>query len=104
MADLESELAKLEAEIPDVARAAENLRNVKFEVLRYPICIHAPTGIQQTTFERLKDLIRRGGIEWHRAHNPEWRDKPWKDGISVDLDEDDVLTFIAAYIASHGGP
>jgi hypothetical protein len=41
--------------------------------------------------EVIAEAIRVGGIAWRREHDPEWRDKPWHDGISVDVDEADVL-------------
>lgn len=37
------------------------------------------------------EAIRCAGIEWHREHDPEWRDKPWKDGVPIDVDESDEL-------------
>lgn len=40
----------------------------------------------------IAEAIRAAGIEWHRSNDPKWRDKPWMDGVSVDLDEDDQLT------------
>jgi len=71
---------------------------------RDPITIWAPASINQTARDRLKELIHVGGIEYLRAnpsrtmHSADWRDKPWMDGIAVDLDEDDVLDAIADYI------
>lgn len=69
-----------------------------------PITIWAPTTINQTTIDRLKDLIRCGGIAWKRENDPNWRDNPWKDGILVDLDEDDVLDALAAYVLENSDP
>lgn len=67
-----------------------------------PITIWASTDITQTTRERLAELIRSAGIEWKRANDPHWRDKPWKDGVVIDLD--DVDGFIADYIIEHADP
>lgn len=98
---LERALNELEQENPDVAAAAQALRDTIDRLPYEPIVIRAPEGINQTTVQRLCDLIRCGGIEWHRRNNPEWRDNPYKDGIVVDLDEDDVLRALAAYILQH---
>lgn len=74
-----------------------------------PITIWAPSSINQTTKDRLKELIRLGGIDFLRAnpdrtlHEGAWRDKAWMDGIAVDLDEDDVLDAIAESIISRAG-
>lgn len=64
------------------------------------ICIDAPTTIEQTAFDRLKDLIRAGAIDYLRLTDPNWRNNPWKDGVVVDLDEDEALDHIARYVAS----
>ncbi len=48
--------------------------------------------------ERIAELLRTGGIDWHRTHNPNWRDKPWTDGVPIDLDEDDQCEFLAGYL------
>lgn len=48
--------------------------------------------------ERIAELLRTGGIAWHRANDPEWRDKPWHDGVVLDLDEDDQADFLATYL------
>ena len=69
-----------------------------------PITIWPPTTIRQTARQRLLEAIRLGGINWHREHNPHWRDNPWKDGISVDLEEDSVLEAIADSIIAHADP
>lgn len=69
-----------------------------------PITIWAPTSINQTARQRLTEAIRMGGLNWHRANNPEWRDKPWKDGISVDLDEPDVVEMIVQTIIDNADP
>lgn len=55
-----------------------------------------------TNAEKLIEAIRVGGIDWHREHNPRWRNNPWKDGIVVDLDEDSVLSTIANRIIDLG--
>ncbi len=47
------------------------------------------------TRERLAEALRAAGIAWHREHDPDWRDKPWHDGVLVDLDEDDQATALA---------
>lgn len=69
-----------------------------------PITIWAPTTIQQSARERLAEMIRAGGIDWHRANNPEWRDKPWSDGVIVDLDEADVIEAIVDRILAGADP
>lgn len=69
-----------------------------------PITIWPPTTIKQTARERLEEAIRLGGMQWHRENNPNWRDKPWKDGIRVDLDEADVVARIAQYIIDLADP
>lgn len=69
-----------------------------------PITIRPPTTIQQTARERLKEAIRTGGIRWHMEHDPDWRRRPWYDGIKVDLDEDDVLDAIADAVIAHDDP
>jgi hypothetical protein len=69
-----------------------------------PITIWPPSTIRQTARERLIEAVRIGGMDWHRAHNPEWRDKPWMDGIMVDLDEDDVLAAIVDRIIAIADP
>lgn len=45
----------------------------------------------ESLHQRVAEAIRCAGIEWNRQRNPKWRDKPWHDGIPVDLDEDDEL-------------
>lgn len=69
-----------------------------------PITIWPPTTIRQTARERLAELIRLGGMDWKRANDPDWRDKPWMDGVMVDLDEDDVVEAIVARILAHADP
>lgn len=69
-----------------------------------PITIWAPTTIQQTARERLAELIRIGGIDWKRENDPDWRDKPWMDGVLVDLDESDVVEAIVDRILRHSDP
>lgn len=49
---------------------------------------------------RLAEVLRVGGIAYHREHDKEWRDNPWKDGISVDLDGP-ALDYLVHYIATH---
>lgn len=66
-----------------------------------PLIIWAPETINQTTTERLAELIRAGGIDYKREHDPKWRDKPYKDGIVVDLDESDVVDHITRYVIQH---
>lgn len=51
---------------------------------------------QRTLNDRISEAIRCAGIEWKQQNDPSWRDKPWKDGISVDLDENDVLEALTA--------
>jgi hypothetical protein len=69
-----------------------------------PITIWAPTTIRQTARERLAELIRLGGIDWKQANDPDWRGKPWMDGILVDLDETDVVEVIVERILAHSDP
>jgi hypothetical protein len=69
-----------------------------------PITIWPPTTIKQTARERLAELIRAGGIDWKREHDPGWRDKPWMDGVLIDVDEDDVVKAIVDRILSHADP
>jgi len=69
-----------------------------------PITIWPPTTIKQTARERLAELIRLGGIDWHRENNPEWRGKPWMYGVRVDVDESDVVEAIVDRILSHADP
>jgi hypothetical protein len=75
-----------------------------------PITMWAPENINQTSRERLGELIRAGGIAYLRAnpertmHESPWRDKPWTDGIAVDLDESDVVDAIVEYIVEHSDP
>jgi hypothetical protein len=69
-----------------------------------PITIWAPTTIQQTARERLAEAVRLGGIRWHRANNPDWRDKPWMHGVPVDLDESDVVECIVQTIVDLADP
>ena len=77
---------------------------------REPITIWAPDNIHQSSGDRLAELIRAGGIAYLRAnptktlHEGDWRDKPFMDGIAVDLDESDVVDFIAAFIIDHADP
>lgn len=72
-----------------------------------PITIWAPQTINQTARERLAELIRAGGISFLRAnpertlHEAPWRDKPFMDGIAVDLDESDVMNHIVDYVIAH---
>ncbi len=49
-------------------------------------------------WELLAELLRAGGIEWHRRNDPAWRDKPWTDGVQMDLDEGDQCGFLASYL------
>ncbi len=53
---------------------------------------------ERSDHQRLAELLRTGGIAYHREHNPQWRDEPWKDGVLMDLDEDDQAAFLAAYL------
>jgi hypothetical protein len=55
----------------------------------------------ESLHQRVAEAIRAAGITWLREHDPEWRDKPWMDGISVDLDEDAALSALteAALVA-----
>lgn len=69
-----------------------------------PIIIWAPTTIHQTARERLAELIRGGGIGWKKLHDPNWRGKPWMDGVLVDLDETDVVEHIVTHILNHVDP
>lgn len=69
-----------------------------------PITIWAPTTIRQTARERLAELIRLGGIDWKRANDPDWRGKPWMDGVLVDVDEDDVVEAIVSRVLAHADP
>lgn len=69
-----------------------------------PITIWAPTAIRQTARERIAELIRLGGIDWKRGNDPDWRDKPWMDGVLVDLDESDVVEAIVNRILRHADP
>jgi hypothetical protein len=69
-----------------------------------PITLWPPTTIKQTARERLAELIRLGGIDWKRDNDPDWRDKPWMDGVMVDLDEPDVVEAIVARILAHSDP
>jgi hypothetical protein len=72
-----------------------------------PLRVHAVTflpdgpltsgGVQYDSLhQRVAEAIRCAGIEWHRDHDPRWRDKPYQDGINVDLDEDDQLDALTA--------
>lgn len=50
----------------------------------------------QTFRELLAERIRAQGIAFNRDH-PDlrgWRDKPWMDGVLVDLDEDDEVEYL----------
>lgn len=69
-----------------------------------PITVWPPTEIRQTARERLVEAIRLGGIRWREQNDPDWRGKPWMDGIMVDLDEDDVLQSIAQMIIDLADP
>ena len=69
-----------------------------------PITIWPPTTIRQTARERLEEAIRLGGIRWHAENNPEWRGKPWMDGIRVDLDDEEVVARIAQHIIDLADP
>lgn len=75
-----------------------------------PITIWAPEDVLwQTARDRLRELIRVGGIDFLRKH-PEravgrsWRDKPYLDGIRVDLEDDEVLDWIADFIVAAADP
>ena len=54
------------------------------------------------TRERLTEALRAAGIAWHREHDPDWRDKPWHDGVLIDLDEDDQATALADAVLALG--
>ncbi|QDK01278.1 hypothetical protein SEA_WATERT_7 [Microbacterium phage WaterT] len=69
-----------------------------------PITIWAPTSIRQTTRERLAEAIRLGGIRWREQNDPEWRGKPWMDGVLVDLNEDGVVETIIQRIVELADP
>ena len=75
---------------------------------REPITIWAPTSIEQSTRDRLKELIRLGGVRFLAAnrdrtvHSGDWRNRTFLDGIVVDLDEDDVLFAIVDTIIRYG--
>lgn len=47
-----------------------------------------------TRDEKLAEAMRSAGIDWHRKHDRNWRDKPWMDGISMDLDEDEHVAVL----------
>lgn len=68
------------------------------------LVIYPPTHIKQNVRQRLAEAIRAGGIDWKKANDPEWRDKPWADGVMVDLDEDDVVEVIVERIFKHANP
>ena len=69
-----------------------------------PITIWPPTEIRQTARERLADLIRTGAINWKRSNDPEWRDKPYFDGVVVDLEEAEVVDWLVDYIIARTDP
>jgi hypothetical protein len=69
-----------------------------------PITIWPPTTIRQTARERLAEAIWMGGCAWKRAHDPDWRGKPWMDGVMVDLDESDVVDAIVDRILANADP
>lgn len=46
----------------------------------------------------LQEAIRGAGIQWRKKTFPEDRANAWKDGIMVDLDEDDALEMIEARV------
>lgn len=69
-----------------------------------PITIWAPTSIRQTARERLAEAIRLGGIRWREQNDPEWRGKPWMDGVLVDLDEEGVVETIVQRIVELANP
>jgi len=50
---------------------------------------------QRTTKELIAEKIRCAGIEYKRKNDPNWRDKPFMDGIIMDLDESDEVAFLA---------
>ena len=50
--------------------------------------------IGQTFRELLAERIRAQGIAWHKDHDPDWRDKPWMDGVRIDVDEDDQVEYL----------
>jgi hypothetical protein len=56
------------------------------------------------TREQLLERLRIGGIDYHRKHDKQWRDNPWKDGINVDLDEQDVLDHLVDFILDAPDP
>jgi len=45
--------------------------------------------------ELMAERLRVAGIAWKRENDPTWRDKPWHDGVLMDLDEDDQLLALA---------
>lgn len=69
-----------------------------------PVTIRPPSTIQQSARERLAEAVRLGGIRWHEQHNPDWRGKPWMDGVMVDLDESDVVDTIVDRILELADP
>lgn len=75
-----------------------------------PITIWSPENVNQSSREYLCELIRTGGIAFLRAnpsrtlHESDWRDKPYMDGIAVDLDETDVVEAIADHIIRNANP
>ena len=70
-----------------------------------PITIWPPTSITQDARDRLKELIRMGGIRWRRDNAPDYREgKTWMDGVLVDLDESDVLNVIVDCVIEHADP
>ena len=50
---------------------------------------------EQTTKELIAEKIRCAGIEYKRKNDPDWRDKPFMDGIIMDLDESDEVGYLA---------
>ena len=46
----------------------------------------------------IQEAIRRGGAQWRKKVFPDDRGNAWKDGIMVDLDEDDALELIEAEV------
>ncbi len=46
----------------------------------------------------LQEAIRIAGAQWRKKHFPDDRGNAWKDGIMVDVDEDDALELIEAAV------
>lgn len=75
-----------------------------------PITIWAPEDVLwQTSRDRLRELIRVSAIDFLRNHprlamGRPWRDKPYMDGVRVDLEEDDVLDWMTDFIIAAADP